>query len=86
MQCILNHADNRDDDGGTLIVPGFHRIWSQFCDEFGQAVGKQINLPWLAPPSAIEERFMKYAQRIPLRQVPLFIFNVLFFSLLYFSL
>ena len=26
VQCVLNFADNHADDGGTLVVPGFHRI------------------------------------------------------------
>jgi hypothetical protein len=30
VQCVLNFADNREEDGGTLVVPGFHRMSKQW--------------------------------------------------------
>lgn len=32
VQCVLNFEDNTNDDGGTVIVPGFHKHIQQWCD------------------------------------------------------
>jgi ectoine hydroxylase-related dioxygenase (phytanoyl-CoA dioxygenase family) len=32
VQCVLNFEDNRDDDGGTVLVPGFHRCIQSWCE------------------------------------------------------
>lgn len=32
VQCILNYEDNVSDDGGTLVIPGFHKYIETWCD------------------------------------------------------
>ena len=32
VQCVLNFADNSDEDGGTLIVPRFHKLIKKWCE------------------------------------------------------
>ena len=45
MQCILNFADNQEDDGGTILVPRFHQQVSRWC-EAHKALYQP--LPWLS--------------------------------------
>lgn len=33
MQCVLNFADNLEEDGGTIIVPRFHKHVKSWCAE-----------------------------------------------------
>lgn len=33
MQCVLNFADNLEEDGGTIIVPRFHKHVKAWCAE-----------------------------------------------------
>ena len=33
MQCVLNFADNLEEDGGTIIVPRFHQHVKSWCAE-----------------------------------------------------
>lgn len=66
VQCVLNFADNLSQDGGTLIVPGFHRILSQWCTDH---INLRRNLPWLVLPKQIETELLQYAHRVPMREV-----------------
>jgi hypothetical protein len=33
VQCVLNFADNLEEDGGTIIVPRFHKYVKAWCAE-----------------------------------------------------
>ena len=61
----MNFLDNRDEDGGTLVVPYFHRYLPTFCSTF---TSLRKNLPWLSLPSDVEEHFLRYAHRVPMRE------------------
>ena len=36
VQGVLNLADNRSEDGGTLLVPGFHRSFEPWFEALGE--------------------------------------------------
>ena len=44
MQCVLNFAENIEEDGGTIIVPKFHHHIRQWCKDHSHLRKK---LPWL---------------------------------------
>lgn len=54
------------EDGGTIVVPYFHRYMSKWCE-----VHKKIrkNLPWVTLPKDVEGMYMPYAQRISMKEV-----------------
>jgi hypothetical protein len=54
VQCVLNFLDNREEDGGTLVVPGFHRVLAQWCEREA-ACGMRRKAP-----------FVTFNQRAPL--------------------
>jgi ectoine hydroxylase-related dioxygenase (phytanoyl-CoA dioxygenase family) len=66
VQCVLNFADNVAEDGGTIVVPYFHRYMTKWCE-----VHKNIrkNLPWVTLPKDVESRYMPYAHRISMKEV-----------------
>eukprot|EP01038_Epipyxis_sp_PR26KG_P012397 gene12397-16628_t len=65
VQCVLNFLDNREEDGGTLIVPGFHNNISTWNKE-NASIRKK--LPWVTMPANIEETLLQAAQRITMRE------------------
>ncbi len=66
VQCVLNFQDNRDEDGGTLVVPGFHRYLQRWAAENAAA---RRPLPWVEFSAAEEERLLSYAHRVSMREV-----------------
>ena len=44
VQCVLNFADNVEEDGGTVIVPQFHKHIRPWCSE---NISLRKNLPFL---------------------------------------
>ena len=62
VQCVLNFMDNAEDDGGTIVVPKFHRYIAHWCEE-NMALKKPI--PWLTMP--LDTPLLSLAQRIPMR-------------------
>ena len=65
VQCVLNFADNLDEDGGTIVVPYFHRYLKQWIEKH-KAIRKP--LPWLTLSKQVEEMYMPYAHRIAMRE------------------
>lgn len=71
VQCVLNFSDNLEDDGGTIIVPRFHRRYKQWC-----ARNERLRrpLPWLQFEGAAtidspeRDRLLAQAQRVPMRE------------------
>lgn len=70
VQCVLNFADNHAEDGGTIVVPYFHRFLAEW-NEREKSIRKP--LPWVTLPKNIEERYMPYAQRISMKEASKYI-------------
>lgn len=66
VQCVLNFADNLEEDGGTLIVPFFHRFLKEWCRK-NDYIRK--NLPWVTLPKETESELLTYAHRVTMREV-----------------
>ena len=72
VQCVLNFTDNLSDDGGTVLIPGFHRVM-QAWTEANLAFHRPR--PWFNysdfPNDTMGQRLLDLAIRVPLRQVSL---------------
>ena len=55
LQCILNFAPNRDEDGGTIVVPGFHNRCYDWAREH---IRLRKPLPWVQFPYESECLYM----------------------------
>jgi ectoine hydroxylase-related dioxygenase (phytanoyl-CoA dioxygenase family) len=66
VQCVLNFLPNREEDGGTLIVPKFHTYLPEFCEKY--AVLRK-NLPWVQFPKEVEEQLLLRAHRVTMEEV-----------------
>ena len=66
VQCVLNFAENVDNDGGTLVVPFFHRYLRRWCEN-NSALRR--NIPWLQLSKLEEEKLLRYAHRVTMREV-----------------
>lgn len=70
VQCVLNFTDNQSEDGGTVLVPGFHRVMQEWTES-----NVQLNRPrpWFNysdfPEDIMGQRLLDLAIRIPMRQV-----------------
>ena len=42
-QGLINLADNRPEDGGLVVVPGFHKIFPQWTEHTRNTLGKQYS-------------------------------------------
>lgn len=69
VQCVLNFADNTDRDGGTLIVPCFHKHLATWTQRFR---GLRKPVPFVTfsgrDGEACEAELLQRGQRIPMRQ------------------
>lgn len=67
VQCVLNFENNEEEDGGTLIVPYFHR----YLKTWNKVHEKQLRkpLPWVTLTKDVERQYLTYAHRIPMREV-----------------
>lgn len=73
VQCVLNFADNLDEDGGTILVPGFHKYVTTWNAE---NLHLKRPLPWLEFKLEQDERpLLDKAQRVPMRQGSVLIWN-----------
>ncbi len=64
VQCVLNFEDNVSEDGGTLVVPYFHRHvahWARSHEHLFKP------LPWLTLATDIEQDLLLYAHRVCMR-------------------
>ena len=61
LQCVMNFVDNLEEDGGTIVVPRFHKILEKWCLE---NVDRKRSLPWIELPLA--DPLVAYGQRIPM--------------------
>lgn len=70
IQCVLNFTDNLDEDGGTVVVPKFHRHIGHWC---AQNAELRKPLPWLTMP--LDTPLLEYAQRIAMRRGSVLMWN-----------
>lgn len=64
VQCVMNMADNLEEDGGTIILPKFHRCiekWSRDNTKLKRP------LPWLELVGT--DPLISFGQRIPMKAV-----------------
>jgi ectoine hydroxylase-related dioxygenase (phytanoyl-CoA dioxygenase family) len=66
VQCVLNFANNVEEDGGTILIPYFHRYLQQWNAQHAASLRKP--LPWLTLPKKIEEDLLSYSHRITMRE------------------
>ena len=70
VQCVLNFTDNFSEDGGTVLVPGFHKVMREWAE-----VNTSMNRPrpWFNyndfNGDIMGEQLLSLAIRVPLRQV-----------------
>ena len=57
VQCVLNFEDNVEEDGGTTIVPRFHRAIEDWCAAHAD---RKRPLPWVELPG--DDPMMLYGQ------------------------
>jgi hypothetical protein len=62
VQCVLNFEDNEASDGGTILVPKFHKYLNQWCNE---NICCRKPLPWFMLDD--DDSLLNVAQRIPMR-------------------
>lgn len=73
VQCVLNFNDNRIDDGGTLVLPGFHHHILKW-NEANKHLRKP--LPWLTFSKDVDEQpLLQNACRVPMREGSVLIWN-----------
>jgi hypothetical protein len=63
VQCVLNFTDNLEEDGGTIVVPKFHRYIEKWSRD-NAALRRPI--PWLTMESDCD--MLPFAQRVPMRR------------------
>ena len=70
VQCVLNFTDNCPEDGGTVLVPGFHKVMREWAK-----VNTCLNRPrpWFNysdfKGDIMGEQLLQLAIRVPMRQV-----------------
>ena len=70
VQCVLNFADNLDEDGGTIIVPRFHKLIRQWCHVHADM---KRPIPWLELKP--DDPMIKYGQRVPMKEGSILVWN-----------
>lgn len=72
VQCVLNFADNVDEDGGTILVPGYHVQLEKWCEE-----NKHLRkpLPWVTLAEREEKPLLDQSMRIAMREGSVLIWN-----------
>lgn len=68
VQCVINFADNLDSDGGTLIIPKFHKHCSQWATDNAKLRKPVPFITFGKDGEACENHLLELAQRIPMRQ------------------
>ena len=70
VQCVLNFVDNSDEDGGTIIVPKFHKLIKKWCEVH---IDMKKPIPWLELKA--DDPMTKYGQRVPMRAGSVLMWN-----------
>lgn len=65
VQCVLNFADNHEEDGGTVVIPYFHRYIQEWKEKHRKL---RKPLPWVTLPKDIEQELLPYAHRVAMRE------------------
>ncbi|KAG2388928.1 hypothetical protein C9374_014328 [Naegleria lovaniensis] len=79
VQALINLNDNLSEDGGLIVVPGFHQYFSQFFELSGLVNDLGRGRPSFAfkPRDRITGEIYQLAQRIPSKAGSLIIWNQL---------
>jgi hypothetical protein len=64
VQCVINLADNLEEDGGTIILPKFHKCIEQWSHEH---LHMKKPLPWLQLSAS--DPLVPLGQRVPMKAV-----------------
>ena len=62
----MNFLPNLPEDGGTLVVPKFHKYMREYCETHAHL---RKPLPWVQFPAEVEEVLLRHAHRVPMREV-----------------
>lgn len=65
VQCVLNFANNLEEDGGTLVVPFFHHHMKHWNTQYATL---RKPLPWVTLPPKVESEMLQYAHRVTMRE------------------
>eukprot|EP01034_Spumella_vulgaris_P023233 gene23233-29435_t len=71
-QIVMNFLDNREEDGGTLVVPQFHRHLTAWTEQNKQS---RRPLPWVEFSPSAEEELLSKAHRVTMRAGSVLIWN-----------
>lgn len=66
VQGVINFEDNLECDGGTLIVPCFHKYMEKWCADNESRLRRPI--PWVTLNAQDNSNFLGVAQRVPMRK------------------
>jgi hypothetical protein len=66
----MNFLDNRDEDGGTLVVPRFHHDLVTWTEAHRLS---RRPLPWVEFTPSVEEELLSRARRVTMRAVRIYI-------------
>eukprot|EP01032_Pedospumella_encystans_P011855 gene11855-13752_t len=65
VQCVMNFLPNLPEDGGTLVVPMFHKYMRKYCEDYKHL---RKPLPWVQFSKEVEEVLLAHAHRVPMRE------------------
>ena len=68
VQCVLNFADNEEQDGGTLIVPCFHRHVGSWTQRHARLRKPVPFISFARDDQVCEDELLQRGQRVPMRQ------------------
>ena len=78
VQCVLNFADNLEQDGGTLVVPRFHARLREWSEEHAAKLRKPVPFVTFgnaANEAAAEAALLTQAKRVPMREGSVLVWN-----------
>eukprot|EP00731_Ephydatia_muelleri_P006990 Em0003g1238a len=77
LQGLINLADNRNEDGGFIVVPGFHKIFLQWTEHTRSTLGKQYTNTMSFILLDEKDPVWSHAQRVTARAGSLVVWNQL---------
>ena len=78
VQCVLNFSDNEEEDGGTIVVPGFHNHLEEWCQD-NATLRKPVPFVTFGDKKeaerSCEEALLQRSCRVPMRPGSVLIWN-----------
>ena len=68
LQGLINLADNRPGDGGLVVVPGFHKVFTNWTEHTRNTRGKQYSNKMVSLQyylCLLEYGYITYVQGVP---------------------